>query len=94
MENSNLFRCEYRYIALFPECIPVTSSNPLDARMKRDVNNTNLITIGIYGRGNVFMRVYITRKKKKQNRTKKTKGDFETPARCVADPAKSFSECC
>jgi len=58
--------------------------------MKRDVKNTNLITIGIYGRGNVFMRVYITKKKL----NKISKSDFETPARFVAVPAKSFSECC
>jgi hypothetical protein len=47
--------------------------------MKRDVKNTNLITIGIHGRGNVFMRVYITRKNRKKN---KTKGFFETGTVC------------
>jgi hypothetical protein len=58
--------------------------------MKRDVINTNLITIGENGRGNVFMRVYITKK----NNRKKYKSDFETPAWFVAVSAKSFSDCC
>jgi hypothetical protein len=35
--------------------------------MKRDVKNTNLITIGENGRGNVFMGVYITKKNNRKN---------------------------
>jgi hypothetical protein len=58
--------------------------------MKRVVKNTNLITIGENGRGNVFMGVYITKK----NNRKKYKSDFETAARFVTVSAKSFSDCC